>query len=243
MFDLDHSRTSDESHAAMLGRVEASILGESALIDRETGRVYWEGGGSTTLYETFGPKLDQYGLDHVQAALLTGFITLVFMGVLAGWLRRLLDQSNLSSSSTDSLFLSLLLTAAHWTIMRLPRIENKWLVFASVALYFVESYYCSTRFYLANALSSPAELEDYINRLREEKPVVTWKVSSFHYEKRRLFALSRTRKISATSFQGPRIANTYFHLPKRSSHTRLLQPTNTKVASIVPWRVSGNVQL
>jgi hypothetical protein len=191
MFDVDHSRISDESHAAMLGRVEASILGESALIDRETGRVYWEGGGSTTLYETFGPKLDQYGLDHVQAALLTGFITLVFIGVLAGWLRRLLDQSNLSSSSTDSLFLSLLLTAAHWTIMRLPRIENKWLVFASVAFYFAESYYCSTRFYLANALSGPAELEDYIDRLREERPVVTWKVSSFHYEKRRLFALSQ----------------------------------------------------
>eukprot|EP00980_Cylindrotheca_fusiformis_P008000 scaffold1706_cov116-Cylindrotheca_fusiformis.AAC.3 len=191
MFDVDQSRLSDESHAAMLGRIEASILGESALVDRETGRVYWEGGGSSTLYETFGPKIDQYGLDHMQTALLTGLITLVFIGVLAGWLRRLLDQSNLSASSTDSFVLSSLLTAANWTIMRLPKIENRWLVIVSVALYFLESYHCSTRYYLANALSSPTELEEYINRLREEKPVVTWKVSSFHYEKRRMFSLSQ----------------------------------------------------
>lgn len=189
MLDLEQSRLSDESHAAMLGRVEASILGESALVDRETGRVYWEGGGSSTLYETFGPKLDQYGLDHMQTALLTGLITLVFIGVMAGWLRRLLDQSNLSASATDSFIWSFLLTAANWTIMRLPRIENKWLIAASVALYFLESYHCSTRYYLANALSSPTALEEYIERLREEKPVVTWKVSSFHYEKRKVFSI------------------------------------------------------
>ena len=47
---LDPNAISDANHAAMLGRVEASIMGESALID-ETGRVYWEGGSSSTLYE------------------------------------------------------------------------------------------------------------------------------------------------------------------------------------------------
>ena len=37
------SALNDHHHAAMLTRAEASILGESALLDRETGRVFWEG--------------------------------------------------------------------------------------------------------------------------------------------------------------------------------------------------------
>jgi hypothetical protein len=173
----------------MLGRVEASIMGESALIDRETGRVYWEGGSSNTLYESMAPKLDQYGAEHAKAALLTGLITLAFIGVLTGWIRRAIDQSDLHASS-NSLMLSIFFTSLEWTILRLPRIENKSLVLASVALYFLESYNCSTRRFLANAISGPTEVEEYIESLRREHPVVTWKVKSFHYERRMLFALA-----------------------------------------------------
>ncbi|CAJ1958526.1 unnamed protein product [Cylindrotheca closterium] len=190
MLEGNYAGISDESHAAMLGRVEASIMGESALIDRETGRVYWEGGsGSTTLFESFGPKMDQYGLDHAQTALFTGLITLAFLGVLAGWMRQLLDQWALNTN-TQSAPMNLMFRIVTWTILRLPRIENRWLVIASIALYLIESYCCGTRYYLANALSSQEELEEYINQLRIENPVVTWNVSSFHFEKRKIFALS-----------------------------------------------------
>lgn len=195
---LDPNAISDANHAAMLGRVEASIMGESALID-ETGRVYWEGGSSSTLYESLLPKLHQFGADHAQAALLTGIITLAFIGVLTGWLRRVLE-----SSSSQLFFSSVFLTKAiDWTILRLPRIENKWLVMASIALYFLESYNCSTRYYLANAISSPTQLEEYIETLRQEEPIVTWKVNSFHYELRRIFSLTNfLRSLMTTKADG-----------------------------------------
>jgi hypothetical protein len=180
----------DGSHAAMLGRVEASIMGESALIDRETGRVYWEGGSSNTLYESLAPKLDQYGAEHVKAALLTGLITLAFIGILAGWMRRAIEQADLNHPSSRWLVVSMMFTVLEWTILRLPKLENKWLVLASVALYFLESYNCSTRRFLANAISSTTELEEYIESLRREQPVVQWKARSFHYEKRKIFALA-----------------------------------------------------
>jgi hypothetical protein len=176
---------SDHSHAAMLGRVEASIMGESALIDRNTGRVYWEGGSSNTLYESLAPKLDQYGAEHAQAALLTGLITLVFIGLLVGWIRGAIDQSDFEMQN-NSLLYNMLLAC----LFRLPRIENKWLVLASVALYFLESYNCSTRRFLTNAISSPNEVEEYIESLRRELPVVTWKIKCFHYEKRKIFVIT-----------------------------------------------------
>ena len=196
---LEQNTITDANHAAMLGRVEASIMGESALID-ETGRVYWEGGSSSTLYESFLPKLHQFGADHAQAAIFTGLITLAFIGVLTGWLRRVLETSNSSSSNGGGLlFSSILLTnIINWTIMRLPRIENKFLVIASIVLYFLESYNCSTRYYLANAISSPTELEEYIETLRQEKPIVTWKVNSFHYELRKIFTLSNLFRSSSS---------------------------------------------
>ncbi|KAL3939249.1 MAG: hypothetical protein SGBAC_005999 [Bacillariaceae sp.] len=190
MLEGNHAGMSDEIHTAMLGRVEASIMGESALIDRETGRVYWEGGyGSTTLFESFGPKMDQYGLDHAQTALFTGLVTLAFLGILAGWIRQFLDLWALNTN-TQSAPMKWIFRMVTWTILRLPRIENRWLVTASIVLYLIESYCCSTRYYLANALSSQEELEEYINQLRIENPVVTWNVSSFHYEKRKVLALS-----------------------------------------------------
>ena len=184
------SSISDETHAAMLGRVEASIMGESALIDRETGRVFWEGGSTNTLYESVAPKLDQYGAEHTKAAFMTALITLAFFGVIAGWLRRGIDQADQLVPSDSSLLPSILLTGLQWTILRLPRLENKWLVLASVALYFFESYNCSTRRFLANAISGPTELEEYIESLRRNHPIVTWRVRSFHYERRKIFSLA-----------------------------------------------------
>jgi hypothetical protein len=175
-----------------LGRVEAAIMAESALVDRETSRVFWEGGDSNTLYESLMPRLDQFGADHAQATLLTVVITLAFVSVMAGWTRKLIDSTYLSSqiSPSSSQLLWKLVLLAEWTILKLPKIENKWLVIASVMLYLLESYNCSTRRFLSNAISNPTELDEYIENLRKEPPIVTWKVKSFHYELRRIFAIS-----------------------------------------------------
>lgn len=190
------------------GRVEASIFGESALIDRETGRVYWECGDSNTLYESLTPKLDQYGVEHVQATFLTIVITLAFLGVLSGWLRRAIDSyysgsSLLPYSSLSAQTLSVLILLAEWTILKLPKIENKWLVLMSVVLYVVESYNCSTRYFLANAISSSTELDSYIESLRQEQPIVTWKVKTFHYELRSIFAITHMIRSLFRSLKKP----------------------------------------
>jgi hypothetical protein len=105
-------------------------------------------------------------------------------------MRRAIEQADLKNPPSRWLVVSMTFTVLEWTILRLPKLENKWLVLASVALYFLESYNCSTRRFLANAISSTTELEEYIDSLRREQPVVQWKVRSFHYEKRKMFALA-----------------------------------------------------
>ena len=181
---IEKSTKLDNHHAAMLGRIEASIMGESALIDRETGRVYWEGGSSNTLYESLAPKFDQLGLEHAQATLLTVLITLAFLGVLAGWIRQIMQEYNVGCAVSESSVGSLLWTVLEWTLLRFPKIENRWLVIASIVLYAIESYNCSTRRFLANAIQSPKEVEEYIENLRMTPPEVIWNVRSFHYELR-----------------------------------------------------------
>eukprot|EP00536_Pseudo-nitzschia_multiseries_P000614 jgi/Psemu1/179139/e_gw1.7.39.1 len=218
-----HSAVKSASAVSGFGRVEASIFGESALIDRETGRVYWECGNSNTLYESLTPKLDQYGVEHIQATILTIIVTLAFLGVLSGWLQRAIDSSYNSSLPTQSL--AILILMAEWTILKLPKIENKWLVLASVILYFVESYTCSTRQFLANAMSSSTELDSYIDSLRNEEPIVTWKVRTFHYELRRIFALTG-------------IIRSLFHSLKKSKTVQELPTSTSTLPSPTPLAIN-----
>jgi hypothetical protein len=178
--------TPTSDHAAMIGRIEASIMGESALIDRETGRVYWEGGSSNTLYESLAPRLGQYGAEHAKATILTGLITLASIGVLVGWIRKLMEQSNFSANS-HHVVVAALWVILEWTILRFPRLENRWLILTTIVLYGLESYNCSTRRFLANAISSPDEVEVFIEKLRKEQPIVNWKVRCYHHEKRKIF--------------------------------------------------------
>ena len=201
-YNAAHPSTTSSS-SSMIGRVEASIMAESALIDRETGRVFWEGGDSNTLYESLVPKLDQFGVEHVQATILSTIITVAILGVLMGWLRRVIIDETLfynnnnnndkisGMSSSSSKIISILVMIAEWTIFKLPKIENKWLVVICVMLYLLESYNCSTRRFLSNTISSSTELDQYIEKLREEDPIVTWTVKAFHYEYRKLFLLPR----------------------------------------------------
>ena len=87
--------------------------------------------------------------------------------------------------------MSVLVVLAEYTILKLPTIENKWLVTAFVVLYFYESYNCTTRCFLSNMVTNTTELDAYIEGLKQESPVVTWNVQTFHYELRRLFAIPR----------------------------------------------------
>ena len=212
-----------------LGRIGASIFGESALIDRETGRVYWECGGITnTLYESFAPKLDQFGAEHAQATLLTLVITLAFLSVLSGWLQKGINSYYNNGPSLTSQTLTVLIILAEWTILKLPKIENKWLVLISLILYFLESYNCSTRCYLANAVSSSTELDTYIDGLRREQPIVSWKVKTFHYELRRLFAV--TRMIRSLVCNLKKSGNT----PKDEEGESPLSSSSTSISSQTP---------
>ncbi len=175
-----------------LGRVEAAILAESALIDRETGRVFWEGGTSNTLYESLAPKLDQLGAEHLQATILTAILSFALISVLAGWIQRAISSFPVSSSLLDprqTQLLKILIIFAEWTILMLPKIENPWLVLSCILLYLIESYNCSTRRFLSNPITSSVELDEYLDRLRQEPPVVTWKLKTFHYEYRKLLLL------------------------------------------------------
>ena len=143
--------------ASTLSRVEATIMGESALIDRETGRVFWEGGASTTLTESiFATKLDQFGAEHAQAALLTVFITIAFLGILGAWLRRILNvPSPVVTGESSSQIVNYFHLLLSYTLFRIPHPENKWLVGLTIALYLLESYNCNTRRFLANAIVRP----------------------------------------------------------------------------------------
>ena len=177
----------------LLGRMEASIMAESALIDKESGRVVWEGGSSSTLSASLYPKIGVPGFSHFKATVLTSLLFLALVGVLSQWVRQRLEGSPLLGGTTTTT------TAAQgiarrwhqtigvfllqWTLFRTPNFDGTFVV-VLVLLYLVEAYTCSTRRYLANAiLSSTSEVEEYIEKLREEPPVVTWKVRCFHYEK------------------------------------------------------------
>lgn len=165
-------------NAAMLGRVEAAIMAESALVDKETGRVYWEGGDSSTLTASLYPKLP--GFAHVKATILTSLLLLAVVSFFAQSIRRRWDAQK--PASDMSIYKSVAVFVLQWTLLRTPKFDTN-LVIILFALYLLEAYSCSTRRYLSNAISSPKEVEEYIEKLRHEAPVVTWKVRCFHYER------------------------------------------------------------
>ena len=86
-------------------------------------------------------------------------------------------------------------------------------------MYLVEAYTCSTRRYLTNAIQSPNEVEEYLEQLRQEPPVVTWKVRCFHYARPYWLAfISTARSIFKTMFR---------RKPAPDNNTQLLLPKST----------------
>lgn len=169
----------------MVGQVSASIMGESALVDKETGRVLWEG-GTSTLSASLAPILGS-SIKHVRATLLTGIFLLALIGSIVARIRRSLFSES-ETAVSRAWPMTALLFVADWTVLNVPQVHTNLLI-ASITLYLLEAYTCSTRRYLANALSSPVEVEDYIERLRQEPPVVSWKVRCFHYERRKWLSI------------------------------------------------------
>ncbi len=160
-------------------RVGAKVMGESALIDKETGRIFWEGGSRTSVTASIAPIISDLGLHRLKSTILSIALFSCLVSILSCRLQMGLRNINQPISWRTAVFMGI----AEMTILKMPYAE-KWLVVAVLALYFFEAYHCNTRRYLANAISTPDEVEAYIERLRNERPVVTWKVRCYHYERR-----------------------------------------------------------
>lgn len=144
------------------------IMGESALLDKETGRIFWEDGVSNTLTATVGTKVRTlFQFHHLRATILSSILWVAAVRALAE-----------RSTAAGTILLARIL---QWTILLLPQFDV-WFLWTVALFYFVESYFCSTRQYLTHCIASSEELEAYLEQLREVAPRVEWKVRSFHYE-------------------------------------------------------------
>lgn len=162
-----------------LSSIEASIFGESALVDRETGRIFWEGGSSSTLSESLGPQLLKHGVVHAKATILSTVLWFVLYGLISTWLRSKLDRSDQIQSLQSNVMAAIPIALLKWTLLGVPRLDS-WILALVVLLYLTEAYFSSTHQYLCNRKESH-DVETYIEQLREEAPEVTWKVRAFHY--------------------------------------------------------------
>lgn len=192
------SRVSASSDLGL--RAATAVMGESVVVDKETGRIFWEGGSSSTLSESLAPKLKIIiGIPHCKATILTMLLLFAAAGTIAETLRHLLNGI-LGEAPRPYLQAAILsFVRAMLLLPKLPR----WLVFVTTILYFTEAYTCSTRQYLAHAVF---DVEAYIEQLRESPPIVEWKVRSFHYENA---FLSTVRKLLRRSEKRPLPMSSY----------------------------------
>ena len=54
-----------------MDKIAASVMGESALIDKESGRIFWEGGSTSTIHASIAPFLGDLGLRHLKGTALS----------------------------------------------------------------------------------------------------------------------------------------------------------------------------
>lgn len=165
--------------------VIAPILGESALIDKQTGRVYWQGGRpnfleSMLLYPYWDNRTGV--TRHVRSTVLSVLVWSTIFGALARYIRRkcLLKPDN------SNKYIHLLLTFSTCLLnafCRTPILPPRLVVLLTI-LYLYESYRSSTRQYLTHTLTSPKDVETYVEKLREMSPCVSWEARCFHYERR-----------------------------------------------------------
>lgn len=153
------------THLQSLPRV-APLLGESAIIDKESGRVYWQG-GELGLFHTVGHTYfkNKSGLArHVRSTIYSCILWISLIRFLAQKIRDNIQYLHSSIrpekirtifQNTTSIFRMFLFLLAS-----LPEISRKFLIVVGL-FYLIESYTCSTRKYLQNA-SSPEDVESYL---------------------------------------------------------------------------------
>ena len=193
-----------------------NLLSESALMDKETSAIYWQGGASTLSHSITNPYLTQKGIKHVKATILSAALWLWIWGHISRYLvtKYFTPTSNQSSSqklllfslpfiSTDDIstlhpilrsivsfitpIIQFFLLIFHSLLyLRLPQYSPKVLA-STIILYLLEAWNCSTRRYLSNGMNAPTEVEAYLEKMRSVEPSVKWKVRCFHYEDRELW--------------------------------------------------------
>ena len=191
--------------------IPTNLLSESALMDKETNAIYWQGGAQIFSTSLAKPYLTQRGVLHVKATILTMALWLWVWGKLSRHLAsKYFGDSTKSAAQGHKLLFALpfistenalppllqkiaavltpiiqffLLLSHSLLYLRLPQYSPK-VLFATILLYLLESYSCSTRRYLSHALNAPSEVETYLEKIRNATPSVTWKVRCFHYEER-----------------------------------------------------------
>ncbi|GKY91212.1 hypothetical protein MPSEU_000093900 [Mayamaea pseudoterrestris] len=214
------------SSSVALTRLEASIMGESALIDREDGRVLWESGGSTVgrLSASVAPKLDELGVAHVKAKILTCILVVGLSGYIVRSVQSSIQGNQMADKISRIQYIGpILVTIAKLTVFRIPK-SHPWLLFVVWVIYMIESYTSSTRYYLSHKICTPDDIELHLEQLRSEIPVVTWQVRCFHYEGyslprlSQIFAIARRRdKNDATGDESETFiaGNSYFSRLRR----------------------------
>lgn len=165
-------------------RAETSILGESAIIDKTTGRIYWEHAHRNTLSASLGPRLRKIVGVHFRATILSTILWMAVGGRLversqwAPHLQQVLQKQQQQPATTITWIKTVLLSCGHTLLHSLPRCPRS-LLYLAVGLYLLESYQCSTRQYLSHSVP---DVESCIADLRTADPIIQWKVRSFHYE-------------------------------------------------------------
>ena len=185
-----------QGHPDSLSRI-APILGESAIVDKKTGRVFWQGGKQSLFDSVVGHSYlnnqEEGVLKHVRATLLSCIIWMSFIRFIAEWAlkQKILSKlaENLTNPSQKALdFLRLLTRATLFCLACLPKFSREFLA-AIIIMYLLESYTCSTRKYFDNSLSCSNEVEHFMEGLREREPSVSWQIRCYHYEKRKWLSL------------------------------------------------------
>ena len=166
--------------------------GQSALVDKQTGRIYWQSGGPAIApHDVFGKSSLFSNLSHVKAILLstllwTCILTILLVQRLWEHVFTILTRQQAQwkntipfVSATLSFLTSLLLFISKPKFTSLTC--NPYFISFLYALYLLESYTCSTRRYLENVFSQQ-RVEELMESLRSTKPGVKWNVRCYHYE-------------------------------------------------------------
>jgi len=178
-------------HLTILSKV-APVLGESAIIDKETNRVFWQGGKQSLFQSILGHSYlsNKEGIArHIRATLLSCILWISCIRFLAQWLLKQIILSRAgdwTSKRAKDLSIKIFLKVARFMLILvsfLPKFHSSFVI-VTMLLYLIESYTCSTRIFLDNALVIPDQVEEHMEGLRKQRPVVKWEIRCFHYERK-----------------------------------------------------------